>query len=94
VEGRRVLFLDLLNLRTLSRYTNDPGLFRDDITFALGECDSLLVCVDDVQKAPFLLDEVHYALERFVVRGDIDSKEIGAAERRRVQFILSGSSTK
>jgi predicted AAA+ superfamily ATPase len=93
-SGRRVLFLDLLNLRTLSRYTNDPGLFRDDITFALGESDSVLVCVDEVQKAPFLLDEVHYALERFVVRGDSDSKESGVAERRRVQFILSGSSAR
>lgn len=78
-SGGRALSIDLLSLRTARRYEDDPGLFRSDILFALGAEGSLLVVVDEVQKAPYLLDEVHYLLEAFP---------------GRIQFLLTGSSAR
>ncbi len=74
--------IDLLSLETYRRYITEPGLFRLEIEQRLRdipEKDSLIILIDEVQKLPELLDEVHYLIER---------------HRGQIQFLLSGSSAR
>lgn len=79
-EGARVLDLDLLSLTNQTRYRSNPGLFRSDVQYLLSlGSEPVVVLIDEVQKLPELLDEVHYFLE--------DAPN-------RIQFILTGSSAR
>lgn len=74
--------IDLLSLDTYRRYIAEPGLFRLEIEQRLQDIpnkETLTVLIDEVQKLPELLDEVHYLIER---------------HKRRVQFLLTGSSAR
>ena len=74
--------IDLLSLDTFRRYIVEPSLFRLEIEDRLREIpaqETLTVLIDEVQKLPELLDEVHYLIER---------------HRSRVQFLLTGSSAR
>jgi predicted AAA+ superfamily ATPase len=51
--------IDLLNARELVRFTADPQLLREEIAAA----GARFVVIDEVQKAPALLDEVHWLIE-------------------------------
>ncbi len=54
--------IDLLKTDELMRYTREPSLFREDVA-ALPE--DRLVIVDEIQKAPALLDEIHYMIQEW-----------------------------
>jgi len=54
-------WVDLLDTDALIRFTQRPGLFREEVE-ALSE--DRLVVVDEVQKVPGLLDEVHRLIEQ------------------------------
>ena len=74
--------IDLLSLDALRRYISEPGLFRLEIEQRLKDIpprQTLTVLVDEVQKLPGLLDEVHYLVE---------------THKGRVQFLLTGSSAR
>ena len=74
--------IDLLSLDTFRRYITEPGLFRLEIEQRLQDIPSretLTVLIDEVQKLPGLLDEVHHLIER---------------HRGRVHFLLTGSSAR
>jgi len=74
-----VLAINLLSLAEQSRYTLHPELFRKDIQHQLDlSTEHLVVILDEVQKVPALLDEVHYFLE--------------SSDKERIQFLLTGSS--
>src|ERR1041385_1669897 len=51
--------LDLLSAREFSRFARDPGLLREEIESS----GSRFVVIDEVQKVPALLDEVHWLIE-------------------------------
>jgi predicted AAA+ superfamily ATPase len=71
--------IDLLNLDTYRRFLADPGLFRRELEHEIGAGKDLTVLLDEVQKLPALLDEVHYLIER---------------HKRKVRFLLTGSSAR
>ena len=74
--------IDLLSLEVYRRYVAEPGLFRLEIEQRLRDIpakETLTVLVDEVQKLPRLLDEVHYLIER---------------HKGQVQFLLTGSSAR
>lgn len=52
-------FIDLLSTREQVRFTRDPGLLREEIPAGTER-----VVIDEVQKVPGLLDEVHWLIER------------------------------
>ena len=81
LSGRSTFEIDLLSLKQQGRYLNAPELFRTDLEYQLQKCEgSLLVFIDEIQKIPSLLDEVHYFLE--------------AELEKKVQFLLTGSSAR
>ncbi len=74
--------INLLESRTFRRLLTDPGLLNQEVTERLRqltESDFLLVTIDEVQKIPELMDEVHNLIE---------------AQPNRLQFMLTGSSAR
>lgn len=66
------IYIDLLNSSELTRFIGQPDLLYSEIK-ALG-VDSPLIVIDEIQKAPGILDTVHRAIEsefkaRFVLTG-------------------------
>jgi len=79
VTGRSVLRYDLLQNDTYQRLLKRPELFRSEVETYIERGEAGVVFVDEVQKVPAILDEVHSLYERFP---------------RRVRFLLSGSSAR
>ena len=74
--------IDLLKSDEFLKYTKKPQMLRLEVTESihhLPEQSVLIVFIDEVQKVPALLDEVHWMIENF---------------QNKVLFILSGSSAR
>jgi predicted AAA+ superfamily ATPase len=72
------LYIDLLKTDVLQRYINHPHYLREEILAAPEEVVNHPIILDEVQKVPQLLDEVHWMMEN--IEG--------------IQFILCGSSVR
>ncbi len=78
-SGTMVLRYDLLQNDTYQRLLKRPELFRSEVEARIQRDRVSVVFVDEVQKVPAILDEVHSLYERFP---------------RQVRFLLSGSSAR
>ena len=67
-------YIDLLHHGTFLRYSKSVGILRDEIA-AIGKLQGPVI-IDEVQKVPEILDEVHHLIE----------------ENKNLSFILCGSS--
>jgi predicted AAA+ superfamily ATPase len=76
--GEKMWTVDLLNNDVFLHYARDPHLFRLEAEKQFKREDIRVVFVDEVQKVPALLDEVHGLIESFPGR----------------RFILTGSSAR
>ena len=74
---KSAVFYDLLDFSTYLRLLKNPSVFKQEIS-AL-KTDQVIIIIDEVQRLPRLLDDVHYFLSQ------INDKK---------QFILSGSSAR
>lgn len=70
---------DLLKTDVYERYLKHPHLFRLEVEEIIKTKGKILVFVDEVQRAPKILDEVHSLLE---------------SHKGNVRFLLSGSSAR
>lgn len=73
------LEIDLLKREVLLKYKSNPDLLRAEVEFSTRNRDKVFVFVDEIQKCPELLDEIHYLIETV---------------REKVSFILTGSSAR
>ena len=73
------LGIDLLKGDILLKYKANPSLLRAETEFLAKNRDKAFVLIDEIQKCPELLNEVHYLIEEF---------------RGRISFILTGSSAR
>ncbi len=77
---RSTIEYDLLEGDTFTRYAASPGLFRKEIEEDLQKKqERLTVFVDEIQKLPLLLDEIHLLIEKY---------------KKRIRFLLTGSSAR
>ncbi len=60
---KKSLYYDLLNTDTTIRFTQAPYLFREEILAASKKQQALPVILDEIQKIPELLNEVHWLIE-------------------------------
>ena len=71
--SRKDLFIDLLPQRNFLNYAKNPGRLREEILAHLRQYNDPLCIVDEIQKIPALLDEVHELIEsrgiRFILTG-------------------------
>ncbi len=76
------LIISLLESEYFQRYLVDPSLFSKEIVKRIQSQPAdkaLVVAIDEVQKLPILLDEVHFLIEKY---------------KGRVVFVLTGSSAR
>jgi len=73
------LEVDLLKGDILLKYKKNPSLLTSEIEFLIRNKDEVFVFIDEIQKCPELLNDVHYLIEKF---------------RGKVFFILTGSSAR
>lgn len=71
--------IDLLKNEVLLKYKANPELLRSEIEFLAKKKDRIYIFIDEVQKCPEILDEVHWLIERF---------------DKQIIFILTGSSAR
>ncbi len=71
--------IDLLESDSYIRYLSSPSLFRKEVENKIKEGQILTVFVDEVQKVPRLLDEIHLLIEKY---------------KGLVRFLLTGSSAR
>ena len=57
------IYVDLLKTDLLLRYTKHPSLFREEVLALLENKQNLPIIIDEVQKVPSLLDEIHWLIE-------------------------------
>ncbi|MCP4270040.1 MAG: ATP-binding protein [Candidatus Brocadiaceae bacterium] len=77
-----ILLIDLLLYQTLIKYKSNPEILIDEVAFLIKgkkNRSRVTVFIDEIQKAPELLDSVHYLIEKF---------------KNKVTFILTGSSAR
>ena len=55
---------DLLDMQLLLRYTQSPYLFREELLNQPADKLALPIIVDEIQKAPVLLNEIHSLIEK------------------------------
>lgn len=72
-QVRPDLYFNLLEAETFARFAYDPGLLKKSLS-----PDKKLICIDEIQKLPNLMDEVHSLIE----------------SNKNFRFILTGSSAK
>ncbi|MDZ4787016.1 MAG: AAA family ATPase [bacterium] len=80
LANNRCIWINLLSAKEEARYLEDPDLLSRQIELAKGNLD--WVIIDEVQKAPKLLDVVHNEIE------------LASKEKRELHFALSGSSAR
>ena len=57
------VYIDLLKTDLLLRYTKHPSVLREEILALSADKLNLPVIIDEVQKVPSLLDEIHWLIE-------------------------------
>ncbi|MGE3609957.1 MAG: ATP-binding protein [Bacteriovoracaceae bacterium] len=68
------VYFNLLETETFSKFAYDPGLLKK----LIGKNGHRIVCIDEIQKLPTLMDEVHSLIE----------------SDKNLRFVLTGSSAK
>ena len=71
--------IDLLKVDILIKYRSNPSIIRSEVEYLIRNQDQIFVFIDEIQKCPELLDEVHFLIEAF---------------KGRIFFILTGSSAR
>ena len=71
--------IDLLKSDILLKYKANPSQLRAECEFLIKEKMKFYVFIDEIQKCPELLNEVHYLIEKF---------------DKKILFILTGSSAR
>ena len=79
IAGEDHLEIDLLKTDVLLKYKSNPSQLRSECDFLARGKNRFYVFIDEIQKCPELLNEVHYLIEKF---------------HRRILFILTGSSAR
>ena len=62
---QNVFYYDLLKTDLYFRFSANPSLLREEL---LASTEKKLVIIDEIQKLPVLLDEVHYLIENYDIR--------------------------
>lgn len=71
--GKKDLYIDLLPQKKFLNYAKNPGRLREEVLAHYQRVDRFVCVIDEIQKIPSLLDEVHELIEscniRFILTG-------------------------
>jgi predicted AAA+ superfamily ATPase len=78
-ESKASLTYNLLEFETYQRLLHNPAQLSKEVTAKLNKTTNLTILIDEIQKCPALLDEIHNLIELY---------------KGRIQFLLTGSSAR
>jgi predicted AAA+ superfamily ATPase len=79
IKNYAKLDINLLIREVFLKYKTDNSIFTREIDFLMKHKEKAIVFIDEIQKIPELLDEVHHLIEKY---------------KNRLYFILTGSSAR
>ncbi len=79
LEFKNVFKIDLLNNELYIRYLKNPELLMGEISLKIIDGEILYIFIDEIQRIPQLLNEVHRSIEEY---------------KEQIVFILTGSSAR
>ena len=79
LKGKDYLEIDLLKSEVFFKYKKSPKQLRLEVDLLVEKQSKVIVFIDEIQKAPELLDEVHYLIEKY---------------KTKISFIMTGSSAR
>ena len=79
LQEKEHIEIDLLKSDVLLKYKRNPELLRREVEFLLKNNRSMIVFIDEIQKIPELLDEIHLLIER---------------HPKKLSFVMTGSSAR
>jgi predicted AAA+ superfamily ATPase len=74
----KALYVNLLRDKEYQSYMKDPGRLEETVAYFLENSQNRVVIIDEIQRIPQLLDEVHHLIEK----------------HKDLRFILTGSSAR
>lgn len=77
-------WIDLLNTDQFIRYTQRPSLLREELSRAP---KGTFVVIDEIQKVPLLLDEVHWLIENAGIRFGLCGSSARKLRRGHANFL-------
>ena len=83
-EGKKVVFLDLLNSEEYRRYSTHPEVLRQELSV---KKTVKWVVIDEVQKVPQLLSEVHWLMENTKIKFALCGSSVRQLKRARVHLL-------
>lgn len=79
IKDHKVFEINLLLNETYLKYKTKISLFKEEIEYFIEKERKGIVFIDEIQKLPEMLDEIHYLIEKY---------------KGRISFILTGSSAR
>ncbi len=77
--SEELMTVNFLQTDTFRKYVTSPHILRKEVDYKLKNSASLCVFIDEIQKVPQLLDEIHLLIEKY---------------KKRIVFVLTGSSAR
>lgn len=87
------LYITLLPQRTFLNYSRDPSLFREEIQAHHKQHEHFTCVVDEIQKLPALLDEVHDLIETLGIRFILTGSSARKLKRGAANLLAGRAST-
>ncbi len=79
LQNKKTMEISLLHPDVYLKYKTRLNLFREEIEYFITQQSSGIVFIDEIQKIPELLDEIHFLIEKY---------------KNKLSFILTGSSAR
>lgn len=79
IKNHQYLVINLLLAEEFIKYKKEPSRLRYEIEFFVKKNKNGIIFIDEIQKLPELLDEIHYLIEKY---------------KNQISFILTGSSAR
>jgi len=79
LRNKEHIEIDLLKSDILLKYNRNPELLRHEVDFLAQKGQLVIVFIDEIQKVPELLNEIHYLIEKY---------------KENVSFVMTGSSAR
>lgn len=87
------LYINLLPQRTFLNYVREPGVFRQEVLAHKQQYNKFVCIVDEIQKIPTLLDEVHDLIENHGIKFILTGSSARKLKRGAANLLAGRAST-
>jgi len=87
------LYINLLPQKTFLDYVRDPNLFRQEVLSHIKKHEKFTCIIDEIQKVPSLLDEVHDLIESYDIKFILTGSSARKLKRGAANLLAGRAST-